>query len=324
MMQQLYYLCIMTFLSPKIKHLLVLIAKIVIVVGAFYFIYNQLMNNEQVDWHEFKRIIIEKQSFTALALLLLLTFLNRFLEILKWQNLIQLVKKISVWQATQQVLSAITVAIFTPNGIGEYAGKALYYDKKDSGRVIFLNLICNGIQMLLTIVIGIFGLLYLNSQYKMMGWDKVFIGFCLLSLTIGIILFTKKISVRGYSIEVLFKKINEIPKLIHQKNIFLALCRYSCFTLQYYILYRMFDIEVPVLLLLSAVTSVYFLSSSLPTFQIFDFAIKGSVAVFIFGIIGVNDWIVVFISTIIWLLNIVVPVSIGSIFVFKYKPEWKS
>lgn len=294
-----------------------------IVVGAFYFIYNQLMNNDQIDWNEFKKIIIEKQSFSAIALLLILTFLNRFIEILKWQNLIQLVKKITVWQAAQQVLSAITVAIFTPNGIGEYAGKALYYDKKDSGRVIFLNLICNGIQMILTLSIGFLGLLYINAHFKIMGWDKVFIGICIVSFLIGIILYTKKVNVKGYSIEVLFQKINEIPKKIHRKNIFLAICRYTCFTLQYFILYRMFDVEVPSLLLLSAVTSVYFLSSSLPTFQIFDFAVKGSVAVFIFGIIGVNDWIVVFISTIIWLLNIVIPVSIGSIFVFKYKPEWK-
>ncbi|UYW01311.1 hypothetical protein K5I29_12830 [Flavobacterium agricola] len=313
----------MTFLSPKIKHLLVLIAKIVIVVGAFYFIYNQLMYNEQIDWNEFKKIVVAKQSFGVIALLLVLTFLNRFLEILKWQNLIQLVKKITVWQATQQVLSAITVAIFTPNGIGEYAGKALYYDKKDSGRVIFLNLICNGIQMVLSITIGFAGLLYLNAHYKIIGWDKIFIGFCMLSLLIGIILFTKQITVRGYSLQMLFQKINEIPKRIHRKNIFLALCRYACFSHQYFILYRVFDVEVPYLLLMSAITSVYLLSSSLPTFQIFDFAVKGSVAVFMLGIIGVNDWIVIFITTIIWFLNIVLPVSIGSIFVFKYKPQWK-
>jgi len=314
----------MTFLSPKIKQLLVLIAKIVIVVGAFYFIYNQLMNNDQIDWNDFKQIVVEKQSFTTIALLLVLTFCNRFFEILKWQNLIQLVKKITVWQATQQVLSAITVAIFTPNGIGEYAGKALYYDKKDSGRVIFLNLICNGIQMVLSISIGMVGLLYLNAHYKIIGWGKIFIGFCLLSLIIGMVMFTKKITVKGYSMQMLFQKINEIPKAIHRKNIFLAVCRYLCFSHQYFILYRMFDVEVPYLLLMSAITSVYLLSSSLPTFQIFDFAVKGSVAVFMLGIIGVNDWIVVFITTIIWLLNIVLPVSIGSIFVFKYKPQWKS
>lgn len=314
----------MKFLSPKIKHFLVLLAKIIIVAGAFYFIYNQLVHNEQLNWSDFKKIVVEKQSFWPIFILLVLTFLNRFMEILKWQNLIQLVRKISVWESTQQVLSAITVAIFTPNGIGEYAGKALYYDKKDSGKVVFLNLICNGIQMILSITIGFLGLLYLNAHYKIIGWTKVLVIVGVISLLITVISFTKKITIKGYSFQLLLNKINEIPKTIHQKNIFLAICRYLCFSHQYIILYRMFDVDTPYLLLMSAITSVYLLSSSLPTFQVFDFAVKGSVAVFMLGILGINEWIVIFISTMIWLLNIVIPVSIGSIFVFKYKPQWKS
>ncbi len=64
---------------------------------------------------------------------------------------------------------------------------------------------------------------------------------------------------------------------------------------------------------------IYFLASSLPTFQFLDFAVKGSVAVFFFGILGVNEWIVVFISTLMWFLNVVLPVAIGSYFVLKFK-----
>jgi hypothetical protein len=52
-----------------------------------------------------------------------------------------------------------------------------------------------------------------------------------------------------------------------------------------------------------------------------DFAVRGSVAVYFFGILGVNEWIVVFAATLQWLLNIVLPVSIGSYFVFSFKPE---
>ena len=314
----------MTFLSPKIKHFLVLLAKIVIVAGAFYFIYNQLVNNEKLNWTDFKTFVVEKQSFWPLFTLVVLTFLNRFIEILKWQNLIQLVRKITVLESTKQVLSAITVAIFTPNGIGEYAGKALYYDKKDSGRVIFLNLICNGIQMFLSVFIGFIGLMYLNYHYNLISWSSVALILGGLSVLIIFILTTKKIKIKGYSIQLLLDKINEIPKNIHRKNIVLALCRYLCFSHQYIILYRMFDVDTPYFLLMSGITSVYLLSSSLPTFQIFDFAVKGSVAVFIMGVIGINEWIVIFISTMIWLLNIVLPVSIGSYFVFKYKPKWKS
>jgi len=75
---------------------------------------------------------------------------------------------------------------------------------------------------------------------------------------------------------------------------------------------------------MATITSVYLLASSLPTFQFLDFAVKGSVAVYFFGLLGVNEWIVVFISTLMWFLNVVFPVFIGSYFVLNYKAQWKS
>jgi hypothetical protein len=62
---------------------------------------------------------------------------------LKWQNLVAFIHKISLGEATKQVLG-INCRTFTPNGI-EYAGKALF-SKIKYKKVIFLNLICNGIK----------------------------------------------------------------------------------------------------------------------------------------------------------------------------------
>jgi hypothetical protein len=56
----------------------------------------------------------------------LLSILNRYFEILKWQNLASNIKPITVSEATKTYL--LTAGIFTP-GIGEYAGKALYYER---------------------------------------------------------------------------------------------------------------------------------------------------------------------------------------------------
>nr|WP_309597738.1 hypothetical protein [Flavobacterium oreochromis] len=102
--------------------------------------------------------------------------------------------------------------------------------------------------------------------------------------------------------------------------------RYFTFSHQYYFLFLIFDVNLPYLLLMSLITSVYFLASSLPSFQFLDFAVKGSVAVFFFGLLDVNEWIVLFISTLMWILNTVLPVIIGSYFVLNFKlikPEIK-
>lgn len=306
----------MISIPHKAKQFTVFTIKLLIVTAAFYFIYDQLANNDQLDWQKFSALLKEKQSLIGILFLLSFSVANRFLEILKWQNLVTVIKPISTGESTKQVLGALTAGIFTPNGLGEYAGKALYFEKLKTKKIIFLNLICNGIQMILTIVFGIIGLFILGYWQ----WALGLIGISLLLLLASFL--SKKIKIKGYSIEKLLDKINEIPKSIHKKNTALAICRYLVFSHQYYFLFIAFDVDLPYITMMATIATVYFLASSLPSFQFLDFAVKGSVAVFFFGKLSVNEWIVVFISTLMWFLNVVLPVVIGSYFVLKFKPKW--
>ena len=308
----------MISISHKAKQFLVLLIKLLIVGGAFYFIYSQLANNDKLDWEKFLILFKKNQSVAGISFVLLLSVLNRFFEILKWQNLVSYLHKISLPEATKQVLGALTAGLFTPNGIGEYAGKALFFEKSKTKKIVFLNLLCNGIQMILSIVFGTIGLWVLGYGF----WVSIIFlaGFALWILGFGL----KKFKIKGYSIEKLIHKTNEIPKSIHQKNIFLAVCRYLIFSHQYYFLFLAFDVDLPYFTMMATITSVYFLASSLPTFQFLDFAVKGSVAVYFFGILDVNEWIVVFISTLMWFLNVVLPVVIGSYYVMNFNPTQPS
>ncbi|MEN9487878.1 MAG: hypothetical protein RL494_143 [Bacteroidota bacterium] len=308
----------MISISHKAKQFLILAIKLLIVVGAFYFIYNQLATNDKLDWNKFIVLFKKNQSVGGILFILFLSFANRFLEILKWQNLVSSFQTITIGGATKQVLASLTAGIFTPNGIGEYAGKALYFEKNKTKKIVFLNLLCNGIQLILTVVLGTIGLLVLGYSF----WGLVIIfsgfGFWLLAFL------SKKIKVKGYSLEKLISKINEIPKNIHQKNIVLGIARYLIFSHQYYFLFIAFDVHLPYFTLIATIATVYFLASSLPSFQFLDFAVKGSVAVYFFSLLGVNEWIVIFVTTLMWFLNVVIPVIIGSFYVLNFKSQWKS
>jgi hypothetical protein len=308
------YFTTMISISHKTKQFLVLLVKLLIVVGAFYFIYNQLALNNALDWQKFIVVFHKNQSISGIIFILFLSFLNRFLEILKWQNLVASFKKITVAEATKQVLSSLTAGIFTPNGVGEYAGKALYFEKAQAKQIVFLNLICNGIQLILSVVFGTIGLWVLGYGL----WVLSIFGICI--LLFGIYFFSKKIKIKGYSIEKFIEKINEIPKTIHQKNTFLGITRYVTFSHQYYFLFLAFDVNLPYFTLMATIMVVYFLASSLPSFQFLDFAVKGSVAVFFFKSLHVNEWIVVFVTTLMWFLNVVIPVILGSYFVLTFSP----
>lgn len=306
----------MISIPHKAKQFGVFIIKLLIVIGAFYFIYDKLASDKSLDWEKFWELANEKFTFSVIFGLLLMSFANRFFEILKWKNLVSTIHTISVGESTKQVLGALAAGIFTPNGIGEYAGKALYFNKNQTKKVVFLNLVCNGIQMILTIVFGTIGLFILGY------WQWVIVIILLSCFLILASFLSKKIKIKSYSIEKLLQKINEIPKHVHNRNNLLALCRYLTFSHQYYFLFLVFGVDLPYATMMATIAVVYFLASSLPSFQFLDFAVKGSVAVFFFGKLGVNDWIVVFVATLMWFLNVVLPVVMGCYYVLKYKPKW--
>jgi hypothetical protein len=241
--------------------------------------------------------------------------LNRFLEILKWKNLVEVVERISLYTATKQVLAGVTAGLFTPNGIGEYAGKALYFPKNETKRILFLNVICNGIQLIIAVFLGLVGLLYLGYLYSFL------IILFILLLLVSFLFLTKNATIKGYSVQLFIEKITEIPKKIHRKNVLLAIARYITFSHQYYFLFMLFGVKIDYFTLMATITAVYFIASSLPSFQFLDFVVKGSVAIWFFNKLHIDDYVVLFISTFMWLANVVVPVLIGSYFVLIFKPK---
>jgi len=309
----------MAAIPRKAKQYLVVLAKLLIVGGAFYFIYDRIAQNDNLDWNHLTDATTREHSFYIIAVILLLSFLNRFLEILKWQNLIGSFQNISKAEATKQVLAALTAGMFTPNGVGEYAAKALYYKKDQAKNIVVLNLICNGAQLIIAVIAGLAGLIAFNAIYSVIPTAKLLIIIAAIIIVVSIVFASRNITIKSYSLQKFFESINEIPKNIHRKNMALSLCRYLCIVHQHYFIFLLFGVYIPYPVMISAITGVYFLGSSLPTFQFLDFAVRGSVAVYFFGIIGVNEWIVVFAATLQWLLNIVIPVTIGSYYVLRFK-----
>lgn len=302
--------------SRKAKQFLLFLAKILVVGLAFWFIYKKLSGTKWLNPEDFTNIIAEKFTVSSILIILFLSFLNRFLEILKWQNLADTIRKTSLYQATRQVLSALVFALFTPNGLGEYGAKAFFFPKSEAKNIVFLNFVCNGIQMIITVTFGLLGLLLLGYY----DWFLVVLAVSVLFFLFSF--FLKEFTIKGFSISKLIEKINNIPKTVHQKNTVLGLGRYLSFSHQQYYLFWLLGVDLAYLPFIATIMAVYFLASCLPNFQFLDFIVKGGVAVYFFGIIGVNEWIVMFVTLLMWLLNVVLPVVFGSIFVMFDAPDF--
>ena len=73
---------------------------------------------------------------------------------------------------------------------------------------------------------------------------------------------------------------------------------------------------------MTVITSMYLLSSIIPSIFIFDVVVKGSIGVFLFSMIEVDELTILSIITLMWLLNFVLPSVFGSYYVLNFNlPE---
>lgn len=311
-------------LPYKTKQFFLLLIKLSIVVGAFYFIYKKLTENEELDFHVFIEFLRENDIFstkTILFLLFLSTF-NWFLEILKWKTLVASIETISFKNALEQSLGSLTASLFTPNRIGEYGAKAIYYTSGKRKKIVLINLLSNMMQMGVTVLFGSIGLLLLNSKYDLnINYYNVA---KFLVLIIVVVIFTiiglkqNKFKIKGFSTRRLlqfFKNISAKTKII---GILVSAMKYLVFSFQFYYLLHIFGVNASYYNAMIVITSMYLLASIIPSVFIFDVVIKSSVAVYLFSIVGVNDFTTLSIVTLMWLLNFVLPSLFGSYYILNF------
>ena len=316
----------MIAISHKAKQFLLVLVKLLIVSGALYYIVNQLQGEKAIAW----RLISDYFSIKSLFFLLLFSVLNWVFEILKWQHLVSSFTKISFLEAAKQSLGSLTASIFTPNRIGEYGAKALYFDKKKIKKIIFLNFIGNSLQMMVTTFFGVLGfiissvavsetMLWLNFKFSLLH-----LLFLVLFLFVVFLIFKfRKVSIYDLSLQKIIEAIKKLSIGFHVTTLQLSIIRYLIFAHQFYFLLLIFGSEISYSLALATVFMMYFLASIIPSIHLMDVAIKGSIALFLFGKLGIPEWKMITITSVMWLFNLVIPVVIGSFFVMKYQPNAK-
>ncbi len=311
-------------LPYKTKQFFFVLIKLSIVVGAFYFIYKKLATNENLDFYEFWAFLKENDSFSGKNILFLfvLTLFNWFFEILKWKTLVSYIKAISFKNALEQSLGALTASLFTPNRIGEYGAKAIYFTSSKRKQIMLLNLISNMMQMSVTVLLGCIGLWLMHSKYHIeINYFKISRALAIIAVAGAFTVFglkQNKFRIKGFSIDKLKSFIKNVPVSIHIITFGMSVLRYLIFSFQFYYLLQLFGVNVSYYNAMVVITSMYLLASIIPSIFIFDVVIKGSVAVYLFSLVGVNEFTTLSIVTLMWLLNFVLPSVFGSYYVLNF------
>ena len=282
------------------------------------------MHNSQLKFSEFyqqiKNLLLHDNL--TISILLSLTFFNWFFEIWKWKTLSNTIRNTSFIEATKQSLAALTTSLFTPNRIGDYGAKALYFPR-NKWKAMALNLLGNLYQLTATILFGIVGLIFFIKTFdveinphRIHGIAYLF-GFLMLyfipnkNREVKLFTYLKLDKLRGF--------VKKITLKIHLKIIIFSLFRYIIFSFQFYFLLRIFGLEVDSLTLLYLIYTMYIIASFIPSISLFDWAVKGSVAIYVFSFIDVSDITIITITLLMWVLNFAIPAILGSLFVMNFK-----
>lgn len=313
------------------KRYIGLLIKLVIAIVALVFIYREVQLKDQDTDLRFGIETLSEHLF-QLLLLVSLMMLNWSLEAFKWRVLVLHLEKISLWKSLKAIFSGITIAIFTPNRVGEYGGRIFHLKKADRIDAALFTIVGSYAQLVVTLVTGIVATIFFLPQYVGLGpitpMQYNLIGLLMFGLAIALI-------VLFLNTRLLTTIINWLPipdKYRHYASVFeyhssatlwqvflASLGRYLIFTFQFYLLLHIFEVDISYANAMMMISMTYFVMTAVPTIAITELGVRGSISVYFLGMLSTNVKSIFLASSMLWLINLAIPALIGVLFIFQLR-----
>jgi len=318
-------------LTAAAKKLFSYLLKAAILFLAFAFIYHQFLN-KNANLKQFELLIKQissNQVIFTLSVVVLLMMLNWLLESLKWQYLSRRLARISVWEAVEAVFCGLTWAIFTPNRVGEYGGRVMFLPNRKRVHGVFAMAVGSFAQNVITNITGLLASLWFIYYFlELNTW--VFIG-----ITILTFIFLVLLLVFYFNIKWLVWLLNRIKFLKKYHRFFDIMARYNfnelllvigyslarffVFSFQYYLVIHLLLPAIPFFEMMMTVVVFIFIQSALPSLDLLDIGVRSFTAAHLFLYITNQQIAIIAAVSAIWLINLIIPAILGSVFVLKLK-----
>ncbi|WP_299513420.1 hypothetical protein [Mucilaginibacter sp.] len=318
-------------MTKAAKKFLSILLKATILVLAFVFIYHQyLKKGDSLKQFELSiNHLNHRHVIIVMGVVIFLMFANWLVECLKWQHLTRNLVPITLWESIEGVFCGLTWAIFTPNRIGEYGGRVMFLPPRKRIHGVFAMAVGSFGQNVITNVLGAgafvwFAYTFLNLNTWALG------GILLLAVVImGMFL------VFYFNIKWLVWLLNSISFLKKYHRFFdimgaykfeellnimcFCLTRFFIFSFQYYLVIHLLipDIAFHDVVLMTFI--VFFIQSALPSLDLLDVPVRATAAVTLFAYITNQHIAIIAAFTSIWLINLIIPAILGSVFIFNLK-----
>ena len=267
-------------------------------------IYRQVFARQDIDmlWKSLVAKFVYPNHLW-LFMVLLLAPLNIAFEAMKGHELIKSFTSMKKWRVFKAVLSGITIAIFTPNRVGEYGGRILFVSPEHNWKAVIATVVGSLAQLLILLSFGLLGLMVFSNHFL-------------------------------FNIDMLVPLVKRIPFIQHFKRFFkhllvlknyhkqelwkalgFAFLRYATYSLQYYFLLKFYGIPISPFIGLAGIATIFFVQASIPLPPVMGLLARGEIALYVWGNFSEDQAAILAATFTLFVINIAVPALLGMVFI---------
>jgi uncharacterized membrane protein YbhN (UPF0104 family) len=269
-------------------------------------------------------------QWVCLAVSILLMAVNYGLEAQKWRIMVRpFYPGLGLWQATLAVFAGMAAGVFTPNRIGEYAGRILYLQEGKRVEAIVATFVDRICQLLVTLLGGLAGLVALllvadeGLMEKILGDPLsrgvfVFLSMVLGGITLGLLLLPGRLArmiPAGWNRRAWIRKTRFALQHLDMRQVgkvlALSALRYFVFSTQYVLLMYVFQYEGGIAAGYWMVALIFLGKSVLPVMGILELGVREAVALVVMVGFGSVEAVALGSTLMLYLVNILLPTVMG-------------
>jgi uncharacterized membrane protein YbhN (UPF0104 family) len=300
------------------------------------YVWTRLRAEDPAVWGQL--LALDLWGYVCLLAALLLMPLNLGFEARKWWVLLRPLypelKPGAVWQG---VFAGLATGIFTPNRVGEYAGRILYLPPgRRTAALVYLFMDRIG-QMVVTLWMGTLameGLWATRAAWEHSLWLEVAGGARLLLwasslLAPGLLLQHRRVAAwlhrhfdlagKTHHLALGVAALGRLERRVLWQVLGLGIARYLTFALQYLFLLYACGYSGGWPLALAMIGGVFLVKSLIPSLALSELGVRESVALAIMGLYGLAAFTAFASTFLLYLCNLILPALIGLLFMHRLR-----
>ena len=214
----------------------------------------------------------------------------------------------------QSFLAGMVTGMLTPNMLGNFIGRILYFERKHRVQLTLLTLIGSMSQFVVTMVVGTVALVLLQKMpFETHLGDIMYFLIALVSCVFLLLYFRmewllnflhKRTVVKG------LLALLEGNKDLRIRMLGLGIFRHLVFTVQFACVLYAFGVEVDAISILW-IWQFYFWVTLAPSLFLGKLGVRESVAVWVFAAAGISEFTVLIAAFSIWVMNLFLPTIVS-------------